>query len=878
MRERQRGFVLITLVALLVMGALGFLAYNLSPEFMQAYRQRQTEAALNEAREALLGYALRYRDDQAAQDTNADGDDDRAMYGYLPMPDMGEVFSQNGSLTNPPCVGEGCATLNQNPINPAYTYIGRFPWRTVGTGPLKDGNGECLWYVISSTHRQPDQDQTQPMNWDTLSQMEIVTTTSPESARLQIRNASAHDRPIAIIFSPGPPLPGQNRATINDGNDVTACGGNYLPANYLEPMLAATLLDHAGNADAGLTYFPGGTSFDTSTQRLAFAAEGRLLKDGGGVLRKSCPTDPTTCVEVGNDLGLPITSSTLFDAISKHNYFRADINGMLTKLADCMNQQIYAWDHAVPPAPTIRAFDFAPLLDQSGNPLTAPVGISVGRMNPLSSCFTDDDDPKGYVNHYRDQIFLAGCASGNCLTAKIRQADGTTQTQTCAAVVIFAGQRAAGQQRTTTTEIFVDDAGGNHTVQQRNNPANYLEGSNLDAFKTTDTNFFEGFTGDDQFHSGLYSQLPVTYTQLPNQDIVRCVTGAPVVNNVASPNLTLDQQLVTYDATTGNLILGKANVTSATVAVADLFGCAWMNGIDAIGSGFRTYFTFNFSVIGNTGFTFAAIDTDSNSALPCGMAGSHLGYSGNNGLTAKLAYPKLGIEFDQSRNSGFPTTLSGQQSTNAGRNDPCYTCGSGTADSHAAIVYWGHEAANVIDGVILPDNDDNVHGFPTDDSLSTLRRPPKNPATAPGIMPMPKMRQANTLFHVRVEVTPTRTTDANIAENSKTMLQIKVWILPDSATTANQIAAMKNTTRPMSQLYPGFIETLSDTPAIFDVASGASCSRNPPVVACPTDQACGSDNLCYRQGMKNLRLGFTGSQRTQAQQVMISNFFTTWLP
>lgn len=864
MQQRQRGFVLIALVALLVMGALGFLVYNLSPEFMQAYRQRQTEAALSEAREALIGYALRYRDDQMALDPNSDGDDDRAMYGYLPMPDMGEAFSQNGNLANPPCVGEGCATLNQNPINPAYTYIGRFPWRTVGSGPIKDGNGECLWYAISSTHRQPDQDQTRPMNWDTLSQMEIVTTTSPESARLQIRNASAHDRPIAIIFSPGPPLPGQNRMSINDGNDVTACGGNYQPANYLEPALAATLLDHAGNADAGLTYFPGSASFDTSTQRLAFAAEGRLLKDGGGALRKSCPSDNTTCVEVGNDLGLPITSSTLFDAIGQHNYFRADINSMLTKITDCMNQQIYAWDHPVPPAPTIRAFDFAPLLDQSGNPLTAPTGVSVGRLNPLSSCFTDDNDPKGYVTHYHDQIFLAGCASGNCLTANIRQADGTTQTQTCAAVVVFAGQRAAGQQRTTITETL----GNGQIVQQRNNPANYLEGNNLSAI-TTGTNPFEG---DDQFRPG-------TYSQLSSQDIVRCVTSAPPLSNVASPNLTPAQQLVTYDAMTGNLVLGKAGVTNRTAGAANLFGCAWLNNPKTIGSGFRTYFTFNFSAIGNTGFTFAAIDTDSNSALPCGMAGSHLGYSGNNGLTAKLAYPKLGVEFDQSRNRNFPLTLRGQQGTNAGRNDPCYTCGSGTADSHAAIVYWGHETANTIDGVILPDNDDNVHGFPTDGSLSTLRRPPKNPPVgSPGIATIPQMRTVDRLIHVRVEVTPTHSADANTAENSKTMLQTKVWILPDSTTTANQIAAMKNTTRPMSQLYPGFTETLSDTAAIFDVASGASCSRNPPVVACPTDQACGSDNLCYRQGMKNLRLGFTGSQRTQAQQVTISNFFTTWLP
>jgi len=108
-------------------------------------------------------------------------------------------------------------------------------------------------------------------------------------------------------------------------------------------------------------------------------------------------------------------------------------------------------------------------------------------------------------------------------------------------------------------------------------------------------------------------------------------------------------------------------------------------------------------------------------------------------------------------------------------------------------------------------------------------------------------------------------------------MQTKVWILADSATVANQIAAMKNTIRPMAQIYPGFVETLSDTAAIFD-AAGATCSTVPPVVACPTHQTCGSDKVCYRQGMQSIRLGFTGSQRTQAQEVTISNIFTTWLP
>ncbi|HAN55902.1 MAG TPA: hypothetical protein DCQ77_06815, partial [Betaproteobacteria bacterium] len=139
------------------------------------------------------------------------------------------------------------------------------------------------------------------------------------------------------------------------------------------------------------------------------------------------------------------------------------------------------------------------------------------------------------------------------------------------------------------------------------------------------------------------------------------------------------------------------------------------------------------------------------------------------------------------------------------------------------------------------------------------------------------LRTGGKIFHVRIEITPTRNIDIAAAENSKTSIQTKVWILADSVTVANQIAAMKNTTRPMSQLYPGFTETLSDTAAVFDVA-GAACSTTAPVVSCPTSQTCGSDNICYRQGMKTTRLGFTGSQRTQDQNVTISNIFTTWLP
>ena len=90
-----------------------------------------------------------------------------------------------------------------------------------------------------------------------------------------------------------------------------------------------------------------------------------------------------------------------------------------------------------------------------------------------------------------------------------------------------------------------------------------------------------------------------------------------------------------------------------------------------------------------------------------------------------------------------------------------------------------------------------------------------------------------------------------------------------------QIAAIQNTTRPMSLLYPAYAATptLSDTAILYDVQEAACVSG-----VCPSGQACGTDNMCYRPALQKLQLGFTGSQRTQDQLVEIQDFFTTWLP
>ncbi|MBK7815657.1 MAG: hypothetical protein IPJ52_15930 [Rhodocyclaceae bacterium] len=237
--------------------------------------------------------------------------------------------------------------------------------------------------------------------------------------------------------------------------------------------------------------------------------------------------------------------------------------------------------------------------------------------------------------------------------------------------------------------------------------------------------------------------------------------------------------------------------------------------------------------------------------------------------------PKIGIEFDQGRQAGFSET-----GVTAGRNDPCGTSGCGGSvgyNSHAAIVYWGHAAANAADGVTLPADDDNAHGLPGPNSQTGNPRPsPRNPDAAPGIAFVNLRGQAGEggdsyLYHIRIDVTPSRDVTGVAPELRKTTMRTEVWIERDSGTSAQLRAAMQNTTRPMAQLYPGYAAKLADSAVVYD-APGGACAGG-----CPTGQECGGDNVCYRPALKSVRLGFTGSQRTQDQRVDIGDFFASWL-
>src|SRR5438105_5032007 len=209
------------------MGAL--LALDQASALVHAQRDRLTDRALAEAREALLAYAA-----------------DRAINaivgpGYLPCPDLdddGWAESTCGSL-------DGTSGQAQR--------LGRLPWKTLGLPDLRDGYGERLWYAVSSKYKGL-------LNCGV---SRACLDLSPDSAlgTITVRDASGvvlHDGTVAesyraneggavaVVFAPGAPLaradgtpqvrdcaPGEcddnGRCTTEPAQRAARCDpGNYL--------------------------------------------------------------------------------------------------------------------------------------------------------------------------------------------------------------------------------------------------------------------------------------------------------------------------------------------------------------------------------------------------------------------------------------------------------------------------------------------------------------------------------------------------------------------------------------------------------------------------------------------------------------------------
>lgn len=174
MRGRAGGYALVLLLAMFsVLAALTVGAWSTTGGLARAKGQ-QTAMALEMAKQGLVAYAAT-----------------ASTPGQLPCP-------EDSAFVGTSSEGQAAASCSNTKVT-----VGRLPWRTLGLGDLRDGNGDRLWYVLGPGFRSA------PINSNAL-------------PGLTVDGSSA----VALAISPGPATPQQQRlaASISQVMQV----GDYL--------------------------------------------------------------------------------------------------------------------------------------------------------------------------------------------------------------------------------------------------------------------------------------------------------------------------------------------------------------------------------------------------------------------------------------------------------------------------------------------------------------------------------------------------------------------------------------------------------------------------------------------------------------------------
>ena len=193
--SKQKGIALIILALILVLATTTFFVSQLDSNNIKIERDKKTVAALAEAKAALLGFG--------AQSGAASGS---ARPGELPCPDISNS-------------GVEAASCNGN-------VVGRLPWKTLGINDLRDGDGERLWYAVSTKFiKNP---RTYPLNSETQG-----TITLRDTSGTIINDGSLSSGLVAVVISPSVAIKRQDGVT--QVRDTVANQNNAI--NYLDIAL-----------------------------------------------------------------------------------------------------------------------------------------------------------------------------------------------------------------------------------------------------------------------------------------------------------------------------------------------------------------------------------------------------------------------------------------------------------------------------------------------------------------------------------------------------------------------------------------------------------------------------------------------------------------
>lgn len=220
----QTGASLMFFAILLVFVSTSILLLHLDSNQIRNERIKKTNAALAEAKAALIAYSLKLDLDQVCST-------DCPRPGDLPCPDM-----NNDGMAN----DGACSDQSRR--------IGRFPWKTLGVENLRDGYGESLWYAVSNQYK--NNPRLMPLNSDTTGSISVKINSG-----LMINDATSGTGAVAVIFSPGDPI------LRSDGIQQLRSGAyENDPTHYLD--IIPGIEDNAEFVDGDLNGFAVGPSYD----------------------------------------------------------------------------------------------------------------------------------------------------------------------------------------------------------------------------------------------------------------------------------------------------------------------------------------------------------------------------------------------------------------------------------------------------------------------------------------------------------------------------------------------------------------------------------------------------------------------------------------
>lgn len=222
--RQQRGLVLMLMLIVLVIGVTAVLVNSLSGTGVQNLRNKATTDALFKAKTALIGYAV---------SVNLSNPSSAIRPGDLPCPD-----TNDDGASDTPC--------NTN-------ALGHLPWKTLGLPELFDGDGEHLWYAVSSNFKNNNRTTCSSagaagcLNSDTLGTISLFAA---DGTRLNDGGSTGSGSTglVAVVIAPGAPLIRSDASSMqNRSNKNTA-------SNYLDVMtIASSTFDNASFVDASST-------------------------------------------------------------------------------------------------------------------------------------------------------------------------------------------------------------------------------------------------------------------------------------------------------------------------------------------------------------------------------------------------------------------------------------------------------------------------------------------------------------------------------------------------------------------------------------------------------------------------------------------------